>query len=91
MPKRYRVGQNGAAPIKSAAERDVGTADRIRSVGVTLRSSEIRRLDAIADDLGVSRNALMRWAIRHVARQIADGAIEPPVTERVKTVLELPE
>jgi hypothetical protein len=43
----------------------VPATGRTVSVGVGLKEGEVAMLDAIAANLGVSRNALMRYALRY--------------------------
>jgi hypothetical protein len=59
---------------KTAADA-VPATGRTISVGVGLKTSEVDMLDEIADDLGVSRNALMRYALRHFLTQYVTGEI----------------
>ena len=63
---------------------------RILSVGVGLREKEIQDLDRIASDLGVSRNALMAWALRRFLREHTEGKVEIPVEEETKRTLGSP-
>ena len=62
---------------KAAAEDAVPAKGRTVSVGVGLKESEVDMLDEIADTLGVSRNALMRYALRHFLTQYVTGEINP--------------
>ena len=55
----------------------VPATGRTVSVGVGLKEGEVAMLDAIAANLGVSRNALMRYAIRHFLTQYVTGEINP--------------
>ena len=62
---------------KTAAEDAVPATGRTISIGVGLKESEVDMLDEIADTLGVSRNALMRYALRHFMTQYVTGEINP--------------
>jgi hypothetical protein len=89
MPRRARL-TNGDNPLRSTSRERAQTvaSDKVRSVGVTLRESEIRRLGQLADGLGVSRNELMRYLLRRGIRDIDAGTLEPET--RTETRLALP-
>lgn len=63
----------GAAP--SARSK----ADKIVSVGVGLRASERAEFDDLAAQLGVTRNALMAWAMRWFLAEHRAGRVDVPV------------
>ena len=75
----------GPGQAERSAPRDPG---RTLPVGVGLKESELRELDAIAAELGIARNALMRWAMRDFLARYHAGAvtleIETDVRRRVK-------
>ena len=50
-----------------------------KSIGVGLKEREIDEIDAIARQLGFTRNAIMGWMIRHVMKKIRDGEFEIPI------------
>ena len=50
---------------KTTAEDAVPATGRTVSVGVGLKESEVAMLDQIVEDLDVTRNSLMRYAIRY--------------------------
>lgn len=49
---------------------------RTVSVGVGLKESEVEALDALAGELGVARNALLRYAVRYFLTDYQAGKIE---------------
>jgi hypothetical protein len=49
---------------------------RTVSVGVGLKEGEVAMLDAMADALGVSRNALMRYGLRYFLMQYQANEIK---------------
>ena len=61
-----------------------------RSIGVSLKQTEIRRIQDQANALGVSRNSLMRWALLYALDQIEAGKAQPQVEREVKTKLRMP-
>lgn len=69
---------------KRALEAEtVPATGRTLSVGVGLKESEVEMLDAIVDNLGVTRNALMRYAIRYFLSEYIAGEID--LAEDVET------
>jgi len=71
--------------------QEVPAKGRTLSVGVGLKESEVALLDEIADELGVTRNALMRYGLRYFLRQLQTGALdlakdvqEPEMKKRLK-------
>ena len=48
---------------------------RTVSVGVGLKEGEVAELDRIVEDLDITRNALMRYAIRYFLTQYNAGSI----------------
>lgn len=69
----FKSTEPGNKPTADA----VPATGRTVSVGVGLKESEVAMLDEIADTLGVSRNALMRYALRHFMTQYVTGEINP--------------
>lgn len=55
----------------------VPATGRTVSVGVGLKESEVAMLDEIVDELDITRNSLMRYAIRHFLTQYIEGEINP--------------
>lgn len=86
MPKRARITQEDS-PLRPTigGRRPVSGTDRVRSLGVTLRDSEIVKLGAMAEDLGVSRNALAVWLIRHGIAEMEGGHLTPK-TEKIEQI-----
>ncbi len=75
------------APEPGPAERSAPAApelDRTLPVGVGLKQSELRDLDAIAGELGVARNALLRWAVAYFLREYRAGRISLTVDREEK-------
>lgn len=69
----------------------VPATGRTLSVGVGLKEGEVEMLDQIAADLDVTRNALMRYALRYFLIQYLAGEVspaedveEPEVKKRLK-------
>ena len=63
------------APGATAEYSDLD-AGKIQSTGVGLKQGEIAALDAIAADLEITRNAIMRFAIRYFIIQHRAGNID---------------
>lgn len=89
MPRRARIGVDADNPIRPSPHRvkepTRETQDPVRPVGVTLRESALEELGQTAGELGVSRNALMRWLILHGLQEIKAGRLAPAT----KTTVEL--
>lgn len=76
-------------PEQDNSDLDEGN---IRPSGVGLREGEIKALDAIAEQYGVSRNALIRYATRDFIIQHRAGNIDlsdlieapPPPRKRIR-------
>lgn len=64
-------GTTGAKPT------EVPSGGRTIAVGVGLKEAEVAELDKIVDKLDITRNALMRYAIRYFLSQYNAGAINP--------------
>ena len=70
------VGTVGtAAPAASVPNETVPRTGRTISVGVGLKEGEVAELDRIVEDLDITRNALMRYAIRYFLTQYSAGSI----------------
>jgi hypothetical protein len=63
---------------------------RTLPVGVGLKESEIQMLDTIAADHGVSRNQLLRFAVRSFLQDYVAGQVELDVTTEQKRSLNMP-
>ncbi len=68
-PAPQQTQQGGSSGSSVPAE------GRTLSVGVGLKESEVAELDQIVDDLEITRNALMRYAIRYFLMQYNAGSI----------------
>lgn len=64
-------------PGHKPAADSVPATGRTISVGVGLKESEVAMLDEIVDQLDITRNSLMRYAIRHFLTQYIEGEINP--------------
>ena len=61
-----------------------------RSISVGMKESEVEMLDAIAEELGVARNAVMRFFLRYAMREHKSGRLEVPVEKEVKSNIDMP-
>lgn len=68
-------GKPGAKPTETPSE--VPSGGRTIAVGVGLKEAEVAELDKIVDKLDITRNVLMRYAIRYFLSQYNAGAINP--------------
>ena len=70
------------------ADEPVTKESKWRSIGVTLKGSEIRELDEIGNNLDVTRNSLLRYAVLKFMREYKGGLItletEPVKGKRLK-------
>lgn len=81
----------GKAPAKPGTTTEVPTGGRTIPVGVGLKEAEVAELDKIVEKLDISRNSLMRYAIRYFLSQYSAGAIKLDVEEpEVKKKLRMP-
>lgn len=63
---------------------------RTISVGVGLKEGEVSLFDDMAGELGITRNAIMAWALRHFLKQYQAGAIDLPIETETKRKLSAP-
>lgn len=49
---------------------------KTRPVGVGLKESEVELIDKIADEYGIARNAIMRYAVRYFLKAYYAGEID---------------
>ena len=82
----------GNAPTKpDATPSEVPSGGRTVAVGVGLKEAEVAELDKIVEKLDITRNALMRYAIRYFLSQYSAGEIKLDVEEpEVKKKLKMP-
>jgi hypothetical protein len=81
-------GKSTTKPEKSV---EIPTGGRTLAVGVGLKEAEVAELDKIVDKLDITRNALMRYAIRYFLSQYSAGEIKLDVEEpEVKKKLKMP-
>lgn len=85
---------SGATPSANDTVQLVRQIDldegRFRSVGVGLRDSEVDAIDLIAESAGVTRNAILRYAIRYFLRQYQGGKAQLAIEEQRTVSLLLP-
>ena len=62
-------------PAEEITEEEVPATGRTLSIGVGLKESEVEMLDQIVEELEISRNSIMRYAIRHFLMQYQAGEI----------------
>lgn len=66
-----------AATGEAEGGAEVPATGRTLSIGVGLKRSEVDMLDAIAAELDVARNAVMRYAIRYFLTHYQAGEVNP--------------
>lgn len=64
--------------------------DRTLPVGVGLKQSEVRELDAIAAELGIARNALMRYGLAYFLREYRAGNIDVTIEREERRRVRMP-
>lgn len=67
--------------LKSTENGDLDEGN-IRPVGVGLTAGEVRALDEIAQELGVARNAVLRYAVRDFIKRCRAGEVD--LSDKVK-------
>lgn len=77
-------------PTQPATPLTVPAEGYTRTVGVSLKESEIGLLTEIATDLGVSRNRLTRWIIRYGLTEMLAGRAKPVTRTTEQTMLDMP-
>ncbi len=84
--------QPGAAEVPSSARSAPAAepVDRTLPVGVGLKQSELRELDAIARELGIARNALMRYGLAFFLREYRAGRAEVVIEREEKRRVKMP-
>lgn len=79
-PERKIVDTDLFHKTAPESEQPAGTPDLDEgptvSTGLGLRTGELNAAQQIADELGISRNALLRWAIRYVLSQYLAGKLD---------------
>jgi hypothetical protein len=65
------------APVAELLSQEEAELDRTLPVGVGLKASEVAAIDEIAAELGVARNALLRWAVRYFLSEYRAGRAQP--------------
>ena len=64
-------------PGTPASSIDIPAEGRTMATGVGLKESELELLDRIADQLGVARNGLIRYAVRYFLKAYLAGDVRP--------------
>lgn len=89
--KKSKIAAEEVAPSKPTASTtggqmvDIGNLPslpqdgRTVPLGISLKESEIALLDAIADDLKVSRHSLLRYGVRLFLKLNAEYGTVPPI------------
>jgi hypothetical protein len=67
--------------LKSTENGDLDEGN-IRPVGVGLTVGEVKALDEIAGELGIARNALLRYAVRDFIKRCRSGEVN--LADKVK-------
>lgn len=80
-------GDRGVTVVPGAR---VPATGRTLSIGVGLKESEVDLLDAIAGELGIARNALLRYLVRYGLAQYRAGRLEIPVRREERYRVEMP-
>jgi hypothetical protein len=70
------AAEDQADPVTSPAQRKPD-AEKVRNVGVSLKSWEWDELANQAKQIGVSRSALCSWLLRYGLAGLEDGSINP--------------
>jgi hypothetical protein len=83
------TGERPPAQPEPGSSREKPERLKSKSIGVNLKAYEIDELGELADGLGVSRNALIVWLIRHGVAALKEGEIAPQT--KTVSVLEDPE
>lgn len=89
MPKRARITTEDSPLRATITVSERAQKNIVRSVGVTLRQTELDMLAEFAADLNVSRNALMCWLIRHGLSELKAGTLTAETTKTVRVELKL--
>lgn len=80
MAKKPDITNPFAKTSPGETERRASNEDldqgRTISVGVGLKEGEVAVIDQFAGELGVTRNALMRWALRWFLLELRAGRID---------------
>lgn len=74
-PERPAAAPPAAALSPAPTSGAATPRNRTISIGVGLKESEVAELDRIVDDLDITRNALMRYAIRYFLMQYSAGSL----------------
>jgi len=86
-PRRARITDLPDNPIRSILTTPTEGVDKVRSLGVTLKDSEITCLGELAAGLNVSRNALACFLLRYGLAEMEAGRLVPETTKVVTVKL----
>lgn len=73
---KIREGRPGIIVLKEEFENEDLDTGKIKPMGVGLKTGEIEALDGIVEERRVSRNSLMRFAIRWFITQYRAGNVD---------------
>jgi len=94
QPDLSGIFRSTEAPDRDQAERSAPAStperDRTLPIGVGLKQSELAQLDAIAAELGIARNALMRWAVAYFLREYRAGRVAIDVETEERRRVKMP-
>lgn len=87
----FKKTEGKAQAKQTEAPSEVPSGGRTIAVGVGLKEAEVAELDKIVEKFDITRNALMRYAIRYFLSQYNAGEIKLDVEEpEVKKKLKMP-
>ena len=80
MTKRAELDPKKAADIYSKTESETDPQgqpkDEVKSHGVGLRESEWQQIEAIADEMGITKHAVAAYALRYFLKSYDAGEIK---------------
>jgi len=86
----FRRTDEGATPTGDTGRGvHVPATGRTLSIGVGLKESEVDLLDAIAGELGIARNALLRYLVRFGLGEYRSGRLDIPVKREERVRVEM--
>lgn len=85
----FRPTEAPQPPAEAEASPELAS-DRTLPIGVGLKQSELRDLDRIAGDLGIARNALMRWGLLFFLREYRAGRVAIDVETEERRRVKMP-
>jgi hypothetical protein len=89
MSNIFARTERGDASQETMGNEDLDRGN-IQATGIGLRKGELEALQVIADELGVARNAVMRFLVRWAIMQYRQGKVdiarfaeEPPPSRKI--------